>query len=69
MASSVEMHIAKSVSAYRLIRKLSQAELAAKCGVTRQAIDRLERGQAMPSMRMLEALAKAFEVAPSELLP
>lgn len=66
---NVALHVAKSVSAYRLIRKLSQAELAAKCGVTRQAIDRIERGNSMPSLKMLEALAAAFEVAPSELLP
>jgi transcriptional regulator with XRE-family HTH domain len=69
MASSVAMHVAKSVSAYRLIRKLSQAELAAKIGMTRQGVDRLERGLAKPSLRTLEALAVAFEVKVSDLLP
>jgi transcriptional regulator with XRE-family HTH domain len=69
MTSTVALHVAKSVSAYRLIRKLSQAELAEKCGVTRQGIDRIERGNAMPSLKMIEKLAAAFEVAPSELLP
>jgi putative transcriptional regulator len=66
---NVAMHVAKSVSAYRLIQKLSQAELAEKVGVTRQMIDAVERGKATPSLRTIEALAKAFGVAPSELLP
>lgn len=63
------LYVAKSVFAYRLIRRLSQAELAERCGVTQQAIDRLERGKSMPSLKMLEALATAFEIAPSQLLP
>ena len=66
---NVALHVAKSVSAYRLIRKLSQAELAEKCGVTQQAINRIEQGDAMPSLKMLEALAQAFEIKPSALLP
>jgi transcriptional regulator with XRE-family HTH domain len=66
---NVALHVAKSVSAYRLIRKLSQAELAERCGISRQGIDRIERGHAMPSLKMIEKLAAAFEVAPSELLP
>jgi transcriptional regulator with XRE-family HTH domain len=66
---NVAMHVAKSVSAYRLIQKMSQAELAEKCGLSRQAIDQIERGKMTPSLRTVEALAAAFEVKPSDLLP
>ena len=69
MASNTAMYVAKSVSAYRLIQKMSQAELAEKCGVSRQFIDQIERGRAVPSMKTLEALAVAFGVKPSDLLP
>jgi transcriptional regulator with XRE-family HTH domain len=69
LTTDAAAYVAKSVSAYRLIRKLSQADLAERCGISRQGIDRIERGLAMPSLKMLEKLAAAFEVAPSELLP
>lgn len=69
MTTDAAAYVAKSVSAYRLIRKLSQAELAERCGVTRQFIDRIERGQAKPSLRTIEALAEAFEITPKDLLP
>ena len=55
--------------ARRTVARWSQAELAEKIGMTRQMVDRLERGQVTPSLRTLEALAEAFGVAPSELLP
>ena len=69
LATDAAAYVAKSVSAYRLIRRLSQAELAERCGVTQQAINRIEQGDAMPSLKMLEALAQAFEIKPSALLP
>ena len=69
MSSSVAMHVAKSVSAYRLIQKMSQAQLAEKVGVSRQAIDQIERGNITPSLKTLEALANAFGVRAADLLP
>ena len=67
--STVSMYVAKSVSAYRLIQKMSQAQLAEKVGVSRQAIDQIERGNITPSLKTLEALANAFGVRAADLLP
>ena len=69
MSTNVAMYVAKAVSAYRLIQKLSQAQLAEKVGVSRQAIDQIERGNITPSLKTLEALANAFGVRASDLLP
>lgn len=40
---------------------LSQAELARKVGVTRQAINRIERGNLRPSIGTAKAIAKALD--------
>jgi transcriptional regulator with XRE-family HTH domain len=47
---------------------LSQQELAEKSGITKTAIVRLEKGQASAQPRTVRALAKALEVAPSDLV-
>ena len=69
MTKSAAEHVAKAVASRRFVACLSQAELAAKCGLSRQAIDQIERGQITPSLKTLEALAVAFGVKPSDLLP
>ena len=69
MSPDAKAFVSKAIAARRHVARWSQAELAEKCGVTRQMIDRLERGQVTPSLRTLEALAAAFDIAPSELLP
>jgi transcriptional regulator with XRE-family HTH domain len=69
MTTDARAFVAKAVLARRTVARLSQAELAAKVGMTRQGLDRIERGLAAPSLRTLEALAAAFDIAPSDLLP
>lgn len=41
---------------------LSQRDLATTCGVTAMAISKYERGQSMPSSKVLQALADALDV-------
>ena len=70
MASRVlAAHVAKAVAAHRFLLGLSQAELAAKVGVTRQHIDLVERGKVSPSLKTLEALATALGVRAGDLMP
>jgi transcriptional regulator with XRE-family HTH domain len=46
---------------------LTQAQLAARCGVTREAISRIERHQRLPSLRVLGHLMHALDVDPVRL--
>lgn len=48
--------------------KLSQKELAQKCGVTQQFIQMLEKGEKNPSVRTLKKLAAALGVTIDELI-
>ena len=58
MNNAVGKHIGK----LRRELGLSQEQLAEKLSVTRQAVSNWETGRTQPSLEMLEALAKAFEV-------
>ena len=50
MSTDVAMYVAKAVSAYRLIQKMSQAQLAANLGAAGKAVvDRWESGKRKPS--------------------
>jgi transcriptional regulator with XRE-family HTH domain len=52
----------------RAARGLSQGELAARAGLGRPTVSRLERGHQAPTSRTLASLARALGVAPEELL-
>lgn len=53
---------------YRNKLNLSQAELAAKCGVTQQAINGYELGVKTPKLETLLLIAKALNCTTDELL-
>ena len=62
------MKLNEKIAYYRRDRKLSQEELAAQVGVSRQAVSKWELGDATPEVDKLLALAKAFGVTTDELL-
>ena len=62
------MEFSKNLSRERKARGLSQEELAARLGVSRQAVSKWESGTADPSTSNLLALAKLFGVSAEELL-
>ncbi len=47
--------------------KMTQEELAFKAGIDVSYLGFIERGQQSPTLRKIEALAKALKVEPSEL--
>jgi putative transcriptional regulator len=49
-------------------RRLSQATLAEKVGVSREHVSRLEAGRHDPTLGLLEKLAKVLKVRVTELL-
>jgi transcriptional regulator with XRE-family HTH domain len=60
--------VASAVKRLREQRGLTQEELAARAGVTRSYLARLETGRHEPTLTMLERLAKALRVKPSRFL-
>ena len=62
-----ESCIAENVARLRLYRKLTQAELAQRAGLSRVAVGKIERGEVEPQARTLDAMAKALEVPVGKL--
>ena len=62
------MTLGEKIQYYRKKNKLSQEELAARVGVSRQAVSKWELNDALPEVDKLAALAKAFGVTADELL-
>lgn len=62
------MKLNEKILYYRRAAKLSQEELAAMVGVSRQAVSKWELGDATPEVDKLLALARAFGMTTDELL-
>lgn len=62
------MKLNEKIYYYRKQAKLSQEELAARVGVSRQAVSKWELGEATPEVDKLLALARVFGVTTDELL-
>lgn len=62
------LQVATAVRDLRLVRNLSQRQLAARMGVPRTYISKIENGKAMPTLSSLERLARALQVDISALL-
>ena len=60
--------VATAVRDLRHVRNLSQRQLAARMGVPRTYISKIENGKAMPTLSSLDRLAKALQVDISTLL-
>jgi DNA-binding XRE family transcriptional regulator len=58
-----------SLSVYRFATGMTQAELATKAGITREALVALEQGRHRPRRLTAEALAAVLEVSPDLLFP
>ncbi len=67
-ASSGGLQVATAVRDLRHVRNLSQRQLAARMGVPRTYISKIENGKAMPTLSSLDRLARALEVDMSALL-
>jgi transcriptional regulator with XRE-family HTH domain len=60
--------VAAAVRDLRHVRNLSQRQLAARMGVPRTYISKIENGKAMPTLTSLDRLARALQVDISALL-
>jgi transcriptional regulator with XRE-family HTH domain len=62
------LQVASAVRELRNVRNLSQRQLAARMGVPRTYISKIENGKAMPTLSSLDRLARALQVDISTLL-
>ena len=62
------MTLGQRISEYRKKLSISQEELGARLGVSRQAVSKWERGEADPSTANLLALGRLYGVPAEELL-
>ena len=61
------MNLGQTISQYRKALGISQEELGARLGVSRQAVSKWETGQATPDMENLLALSREFGISVAEL--
>lgn len=52
----------------RQAKNLSQRDLAQRCGVTRETINRIETSRHIPNVKLLNTIAEALGMRGSELL-
>lgn len=62
------MKLGEKIAYYRRVSKLSQEELAARIGVSRQAVSKWELGETSPDVDRLLGLAGVFGVTTDHLL-
>ena len=59
--------IGQTIKKYRLMKGVSQAQLAAELGIAASALSAYESGTRMPKIELREQIAKVLEVDPVEL--
>lgn len=60
--------IGQRIREIRMSRKISQIELATRCGVEPSNLNRIEHGKANPTVRTLHFIAVALGVGLAELM-
>lgn len=55
------------MGAWRIYRKLTQAEVAEKVGITQSALSQMERKSSRPQTQTRELLAKIYDCNPDQL--
>lgn len=69
MSSKLSNHIGRQLQIARQNIGLTQAEAAKQAGTNTNYYAKLERGEAVPSLKMLEKVIKALGIKSSDVLP
>lgn len=69
MTSRSMKAISNNVRNRRLDLRMTQKDLAEKCGLSTNYISRIERAEVSPTVDTLEKLTKALKVDSSDILP
>ncbi len=62
------MYLSENLKKYRVLKNLTQEDLAAFLGITPQSVSKWERGESCPDITLLPALANIFETSVDLLL-
>ena len=65
---NISQNLGQNIRARRKELSLSQEELARRCNIDRSYMGQIERGNANPSLAVIDAIAFALAVTASELL-
>lgn len=57
------LHLSKNIKKYRILRNLTQEDVAEYLGITSQSVSKWERGESYPDITLLPALANIFETS------
>ena len=69
MSIKLSQQIGANLKACRVKKDLTQAAVAQKAGTNTNYFAKLERGETVPSLKMLEKVVKALGVRSSDILP
>lgn len=59
---SLQIKVGKQIQKLRVLKGVSQQDIAAKCNFEKSNMSRLEAGRVNPTLSALEKVAKALEV-------
>jgi len=65
----MDKKLAKNIRNQRLEKGLTQKEAAEKAGTNERYFGKLERGEVLPSVKMLDRICKALNCHSSDVLP
>ena len=57
------LHLPENLKKYRLLKNLTQEDVAEYLGITAQSVSKWERGESYPDITFLPALANIFETS------
>lgn len=57
------LHLPENLKKYRIVKNLTQEDVAAYLGITPQSVSKWERGESYPDITLLPALANIFETS------
>ena len=69
MATKLAKHIGQKLQTARLHKDFTQAEVAKRAGTNTNYYAKLERGESVPSLKMLEKITKVLGIDSSDVLP
>ena len=62
------LHLSENLKKYRILKNLTQEDVAEYLGITPQSVSKWERGESYPDITLLPALANIFETSIDLLL-
>lgn len=69
MPDKTSQYIGRRLQLMRQDKRLTQAEVAKRAGTKTNYYAKLERGEAVPSLTMLEKVVRALGIKSSDVLP